>query len=116
MTSQPSTTAPRAVWDLVLTIVFLVADLVALVVSGTLDFFAFAFTDYCPAPCRAGDGIAVVLITMLCLGAVFVGGAVWCIIRLVRRRRTWWIALAMLVVQIGGGIVAFWIYAGFVNY
>lgn len=116
MTTAIQRNPQRVIWDLVLTIVLLVADLVALVVSGILDFFAFAFTDYCPAPCHAGDGITVVLITMLCLGAVFVAGGAWCIVRLVRRRRAWWIALGMLVVQIGGGIAAFWIYAGFVNY
>lgn len=116
MTKVVASPLQRAVWDVVLTIVLLVATLVVLLVSAFFDLFAIAFTDSCPEPCHAGAGIAVVFTVWICSGVLALVGTVVSIIRLVHRRRAWWFALAGLVVVIGGSIAAFWLYAGIVGY
>jgi uncharacterized BrkB/YihY/UPF0761 family membrane protein len=116
MTNEAAAALQRAVWDVVLTIILLVATFVILFVSAFFDLFAVAFTDYCPEPCHAGAGVAVVFTVWICSAVVFLVGAVFSIIRLVRRRRAWWCALVTLVLVIAGSIAAFWLYASIVNY
>jgi hypothetical protein len=116
MTNLTMASVQRVVWDLVLTIILLVATGVILLVSAFFDFFAIAFTDYCPEPCHAGAGVAVVFTVWISTAVLTLVGAIFSIVRLVRRRRAWWFALATLLLVIVGSIAAFWLYAGIVNY
>jgi uncharacterized BrkB/YihY/UPF0761 family membrane protein len=116
MTNQTVATLQRVVWDVVLTVILLVATFITLLVSVFFDLFAVAFTDYCPEPCHAGAGIAVVFTVWICSAVIAVLGTITSIIRLVRRRRAWWVALITIVLVIVGSVAAFWLYAGIVNY
>jgi uncharacterized BrkB/YihY/UPF0761 family membrane protein len=115
MTNPIVARVQRAVWDLVLTIILLVATFVGLVVSGFFDLFLFAFTDYCPEPCHADQGIGAVFVVLICMAIVALAATIFSIFRLVRRRRAWWIALIALVVDIAGAIVAFVLYTTIVG-
>jgi uncharacterized BrkB/YihY/UPF0761 family membrane protein len=116
MTNSAAARVQRAVWDVVLTIILLVASFVVLLVSAFFDLFAIAFTDYCPEPCHAGTGIAAVFTIWICAAIVALVGVVISIVRLTRRRRAWWVALIALVLVIVGSIGAFWLYASIINY
>ena len=116
MTNPAVTTVRRALWDVVLTVIVLGASFVVLLVSAFFDLFAIAFTDYCPEPCHAGAGVAVVFTVWICSGVIALVGTVISIIRLVRRRRAWWFALASLLLVIAGSVAAFWLYAGIIGY
>ena len=98
-------------WDIALSIVFLVVAVGTLLVSAFGQLFITAFTDYCPPEtCHADVGFGeaitvygvVVIILILAIAAT--------IVFLVTRRRAWWIALIGLVVVIIGAIVAFALY------
>lgn len=106
----------RAVWDVVLTVILLVASFGVLLVSAFFDLFAIAFTDYCPEPCQAGTGIAALFTVWSCSAILALVGAIVSIVRLTRRRRAWWVALIALALVIIGGIGAFWIYASIVDH
>ena len=116
MANQQASAVRRAVWDVVLTIILLVATFVVLVVSAFFDLFAVAFTDYCPEPCHAGAGVAVVFTVWICSGVLALVGTIVSIIRLARRRRAWWFALATLLLVVIGSIAAFWLYVSIVGY
>jgi hypothetical protein len=116
MTSGVPATVKRVVWDVVLTVTLLVATFIILLVSVFFDPFAIAFTDYCPEPCHAGAGVAAVFTVWICSAVLAVVGTVFSIVRLVRRRRAWWFALATLLLVIVGSIAAFWLYASIVDY
>jgi hypothetical protein len=116
MANQLGATVQRAVWDVILTIMLLVATFVVLVVSAFFDLFAVAFTDYCPEPCHAGAGVAVVFTVWISSGVLALVGAIVSIIRLARRRRAWWFALATLLFVMVGGIAALWLYASIIGY
>lgn len=105
----------RAVWDLVLTIILLVATFVTLVVSAIFDVFIFAFTDVCPEPCHVDQGITIVFIVFIGMGVIALGATIFSIVRLVRRRRAWWVALAALVLVIIGGVAAFVLYTSIIG-
>ena len=111
MTNPTLAKVQRAVWDIVLTIILLVATFVTLVVSAFFDLFIFAFTDYCPQPCHADQGITTVFAILIGMGAIALGATIFSIFRLVRRRRAWWIALIGLVLVGIGGVLAFVLYA-----
>jgi hypothetical protein len=116
MTNQSVATVRRVLWDVVLTVILLVATAVILFVSAFFDLFAVAFTDYCPEPCHAGAGVAVVFTVWICSGVIALVGTIFSIVCLVRRRRAWWVALATMVLVILGSVAAFWLYAGIVAY
>jgi hypothetical protein len=115
MTNPTVAPVRRAVWDVILTIVLLVASFVVLLTAAFFDLFAIAFTDYCPEPCHAGAGVAIVFTIWICSAVLALVGALVSIVRLVRRRRAWWIALTALVIVIAGSIAAFWLYAAIIG-
>ena len=115
MTNPTAARVQRAVWDLVLTIILLVATFVGLGVSGFFDVFLFEFTDYCPEPCHADQGISAVFVVLICMATVALAATIFSIFRLVRRRRAWWVALIALVVDIVGAILAFVLYTTIVG-
>jgi uncharacterized BrkB/YihY/UPF0761 family membrane protein len=118
MTNGAPVAAKRAVWDVVLTIILLVLTGVTLLVSAFADLFALAFTDYCPASCNSGAGVAVVLVVWLVSAAVALAGMIFSIVRLRRHRhrRAWWISLITLAAVITGGVAGFWLYTVIVGY
>jgi uncharacterized BrkB/YihY/UPF0761 family membrane protein len=115
MPNQSVTRVQRVVWDIVLTIILLVATFITLLVSAFFDVFIFAFTDYCPEPCHADQGITTVFVVFIGMGVIALGATILSIFRLVRRRRAWWVALAARVLVIIGGIVAFVLYTSIVG-
>lgn len=73
-------------WDIVLTILLLVATLAILLVSALFDLFAVAFTDDCPEACHADAGVAVVFTVWICSVGVALIGIVVSIISLLGLR------------------------------
>ena len=116
MSNQAVVAVQRAVWDVVLTIVLLIATFVVLVVSAFFDLFAVAFTDYCPEPCHAGAGVAVVFTVWICSFVIAAVGSIVSIVRIVRRRRAWWCDLATVILVMIGSVGAFWLYSSIVGY
>jgi hypothetical protein len=116
MTNGTAARVQRAVWDTALTVILLVATFVILLVAVFFDLFAIAFTDYCPAGCNSGAGVAVIFTVWICSTVVAVVGTILSLVRLVRRRRAWWFALATLLLVIFGSIAAFWLYASIIGY
>jgi hypothetical protein len=115
MTNPTVAKVQRVVWDLVLTIILLVATFLTLVISAFFDIFIFAFTDVCPAPCHVDQGIATVFVVLACMAAVTLAATVFSIIRLIRRRQAWWVALTALVLVGIGGILAFVLYTSIIG-
>lgn len=115
--TSPIVPRRRAAWDIVLSVVFLVAAALTAVVGGFLQLFVFAFTDDCPpATCHIGEATTSVFATWAIVAILFVASIVVTIILLVSRRRAWWVAAIGLLVVIVGGIVAFILYSGAVGY
>lgn len=96
---------PRHVVDLVATVLLLALLAVeAVAAGGGIVFLSMAFHS-CAAPgntCDAGLGTGVVTVGPVVVALVFVGTVVGCVLRLVRRRLAWPLALvgiaAMVVV------------------
>ena len=96
---------PRHVVDVVATVLLLALLAVeAVAAGGGIVFLSMAFHS-CAAPgttCDAGLGTGVVTVGPVVVALVFVGTVVWCVLRLVRRRLAWPLALvgiaAMVVV------------------
>jgi hypothetical protein len=103
--SQPNT--GRRVADPVVSIVFIILGLVAIILEGVTDVLLLFTSADSPGDIEGA--------TTLAFGLLLVGGAVWliacvlAIIFLVRRHRGWWLALIALLVPVGcaiGGFIA----------
>lgn len=115
--TSPTAPRPRAVWDIVLSIVFLVAAVVTALIGAVSQVFILAFTDYCPpATCHIDQGTNSVFATWIVIAVVLLVSIVLTIVLLVRRRRAWWVALIGLVLVIIGAIVGFVMYITAVGY
>jgi uncharacterized membrane protein len=106
----------RAVWDVVLSIVFGVLALVFGVLAVFFQFVEVAFTDYCEAHCHPGVGISGVFIIDAVVAVIVIAAVVVAIRRLVRGRRGWWVMLTAFVVVILGAVGASVVYAAAVGY
>jgi hypothetical protein len=107
----------RAVWDIVLSIVFLVIAAVSTVLGGFLGLFFAAFTDYCPPKtCNENLGIAEVLGVYGFLIVVVLVAVILTIVFLTRRRRAWWLGAAATVISIICAIVAYALYSAAIGY
>jgi hypothetical protein len=116
MTNDVTPAVRPVVWDRVLTIVLLVVAFLSLLVSALADLFLVAFTDYCPDPCHIDVGVPVVFLVWIVSAVVVIAGTVFSIVRLRRRSRAWWVALATLAIVTGGGVAAFLLYTSIVGY
>jgi uncharacterized BrkB/YihY/UPF0761 family membrane protein len=115
--TSPSQPRPRAVWDIVLSIVFLVIAVVTSLIAAISQLFVLAFTDYCPAAtCNSDEGVTRVLTTWTVIAILLIASIVFTIVLLVKRRRAWWVAMIGLLVVIIGAIVGFVLYLAAVGY
>jgi uncharacterized BrkB/YihY/UPF0761 family membrane protein len=115
--TSPIAPRRRAVWDIVLSIVFLAVGTLTALVGGFFQLFIFAFTDDCPpATCHIDQATTDVFATWAIVAVVFLAAIVLTIVLLAQRRRAWWVALIGLIAVVVGGIVGFILYAGAVGY
>jgi MFS family permease len=97
----------RQVWDIVISIIFLVLGLATFGIGGVLSVFLAAFTDNCPpATCNAELGLSAVFGIYGVAAVLFFIALVVTIVLLVLRRRGWWVALIGLAVSIAAVIAA----------
>src|ERR1700730_2389209 len=76
--------------DVVLSTVLLVISAISWATAAGMEFFAMAFTDYCPAEtCSADRAFLSIAVGLSAAAALFVIGAVLAIIRNIRRRLGW---------------------------
>jgi hypothetical protein len=103
--SRPKTAA--SVIDLVLSIVFMILGVIAIILEAIMDVLLVFTSADSPGDIEGATDLAFVLL--------FIGGAVWlvacvlAIIFLVRRHRAWWLALIALIAPVGcavGGFIA----------
>lgn len=105
----------RAVWDIVLSIVFLVGTVVAYVIGAATTLFAMAFTDYCPPGCDVDLGVNSVFGVGIGIAVLDLAAVVLTIVLLATRRRGWWLGLAAGVLTVVGWIVAFVLYVNAIS-
>ena len=87
--------------NVVLSIVFIVATLVFLVVGSLVDFIALVFTDNCPpATCNVDHAVSSVVAAILVAAVIALLGIVFTIIWLVRRIQAWPFALVSAVLVV----------------
>jgi uncharacterized BrkB/YihY/UPF0761 family membrane protein len=115
--SSPTPQRTRAVWDIVLSIVFLVIAIVLTVLGGLLGLFSAAFTDNCPAStCNQSLGIAELFGVYGFLIVAVVVAIILTIVFLTRRRRAWWLGASAIVLSIVCAIAAEALYSAAVGY
>jgi hypothetical protein len=115
--TSPNPPRHRAVWDIVLSVVFLVLALVTAIIGALSQFFIVAFTDDCPSDtCHIGQGVAGLALTWGVVAVIALAATVITIVLLVQRRRAWWVALIAFVVVIAGAVTAFALYVTAVGY
>ncbi|HEV7583917.1 MAG TPA: hypothetical protein VGO77_26600 [Mycobacterium sp.] len=69
-------------------------------VAAGMEFMFLAFTDYCPPErCSAERAATSVVVSVSVAAAVTLIGSVWTIVRLVRRRLGWPLAVATLALS-----------------
>jgi uncharacterized BrkB/YihY/UPF0761 family membrane protein len=105
-------TAPResrrvSGWDVAATSTLLVVTVAAVALATLLQLFSIAFIDYCPPEtCDSTAGVVSQLVVFGAMGLVALAAVVIGVVRLVRRRRAWWVALLALAVE-----AALWVLA-----
>lgn len=117
MTDTISTKRPFLGWDLAVSIAVLLLGGGFLMVAAVLDLFSAAFVGSCPVrTCSAGAAVASLGISWFVMLLLVIIGTVLTILSLVRRRRSWWIALLTLVLVVSVWIVGFVLYSQAVNH
>lgn len=102
---------------MVLSAVLVVIGAVGWVAAAGMEFFAMAFTDYCPAEtCSADRAFMSIAVALSAAAALIVIGAVVAIIRIIRRRLGWPFAAAALLLSIAAEVLGFVGYAAAVGY
>lgn len=111
MTDTVPNRRPLLIWDIVVSLTVLLVSGGFLVVAAVIDLIFAALVGSCPVrTCSAGAAVASLGISWFVMFLLVIIGAVLTIVRVVRRRRAWWIALLAFVL-----VVAIWI-TGFVLY
>lgn len=103
------TTAPRNTLDVVLSVVFAVLGSGLAVVLGVIGAFLAFVSDSCGAStaCDYSQLSAGILIAILLPSVVTVIFIVWMIVRLVRRKRAFWVPLVGAVAAVIGWGIGF---------
>jgi hypothetical protein len=114
---SPTPKPPIDRTDAVLCSVLLVVSAACWAAAAGMEFFAMAFTDYCPAQtCSADRASMSIVIAVLAAAILIVIGAVVAIVRIVRRRLGWPFAVAALVLSIAAEVLGFVGYVVAVGY
>jgi hypothetical protein len=94
--------------DVIGTTCLLIVAAVAVLVISLIMLLAIATIDYCPPGCNSDVAVVIGMLAEAVLGASFVGGLTVSVVRLVRRRRAWWVAsvtvAAVLLIGVGSFI------------
>lgn len=114
MTSAPPPRA-RATWDVALSVIFLIGNVVVFVGGAFMSVFVMAFTDYCPPGCDIDAGVDAVFAVGSALAVLGLAATAVTIVLLVRRRRAWWLPLAAGLLTVAGWVVAFALYTDAVS-
>ncbi len=115
--ASPSPKPPVDRTDVVLSTVLLVISAVGWVAAAGMEFFAMAFTDYCPAEtCSADRAFTSIVVALSAAAAVIVIGAIVATIRIIRRRLGWPFAAAALALSIAAEALGFVGYVAAVGY
>lgn len=113
----PSPKPPVDRTDVVLSAVLSVISAVIWVAAAVMEFFAMAFTDYCPAEsCSADRAFMSILVALGAAAALIVVGGIVATIRIIRRRLGWPFPAATLVLSIAAEIIGFVGYVAAVGY
>jgi len=109
--AQPTGSRRRAAWDIAVSAVLLVVAYIGYWVATFFAFLQLSLLTPCPdgtcGTVHAGGVQFVAALVIFLLGVLGTAGVV---ALQVFRRRSWWAALATLVVTIGGWFVAFGLY------
>jgi uncharacterized BrkB/YihY/UPF0761 family membrane protein len=117
MTDAIPTKRPILVWDIAISIAVLLLGGGFLVVAAVIDLFSAALVGSCPIrTCSAGAAVASLGISWFVMFLLVIIGTVLTIVSLVRRRQSWWIALAALVLVVAVWIVGFVLYSQAVSH
>jgi hypothetical protein len=110
--SLPSTppVRTRKVWDITLSVVFLVFGLISVAAGVFIEGTVVAFTDYCPPGCDVDAGLAHLALADGVGGGLAVVAAVVSIGMLVTRRRGWWLALLSWLLAMATAVAGFLVY------
>lgn len=115
--TSPTPQRTRAVWDIVLSIVFLVLAAVSTVLGGFLSLFAAAFTDSCPAAtCHQDLGVGELFGIYGFLVVALLVAIILTIVFLTRHRRAWWLGASVFVLSLVCAVVAELLYSAAVGY
>ena len=117
MTDAMSTKRPLVGWDIAVSIGILLLGGGSLMIAAVIDLFSAALVTNCPVrTCSAGAAVASLGISWFVMFLLVTIGAVLTIISLLRRRRSWWIALLALVLVIAVWIIGFVLYSQAINH
>lgn len=117
MTGTIPTKRPRPGWDIAVSIGVLLLAGGFLVIAAIIDLFSAALVGNCPIRnCSAGAAVASLGISWFIMFLLITIGAVLTIVSLVRRRRSWWIAVLVLVLVVAVWIIGFVLYSQAVNH
>jgi len=115
--TAPSRKPPPDRSDVVLSTVLLVISAIGWATAAGMEFFAMAFTDYCPAEtCSADRAFLSIAVGLSAAAALVVIGAVLAIIRIIRRRLGWPFAAATLLLSVAAEVLGFVGYVVAVGY
>jgi hypothetical protein len=117
MTDTIPTKRPLVGWDIAVSIGILLLSGGFLVIAAVIDLFSAALVANCPVrTCSAGAAVASLGISWFVMFLLVTIGAVLTIISLLRRHRSWWIALLALVLVVAVWIIGFVLYSQAVNH
>lgn len=93
--APPARPEPRT-WDIVATVVLLVLLVLGGLVTSFMSLFLVMASDSCgtgSTECNEGQLVLGVLVAAAAPWVAIVGMGVWAIVRLVRRKVAWWVAM-----------------------
>lgn len=109
--ARPVSPRRRAAWDIALSAVLLVVAFVAYAIAAFFAFLQLSLLTPCPqTPCGTVHAGGVQFVAALVIFLLGVLGTAAVVVLQILRRRSWWAALATLVLTIAGWFVAFGLY------
>jgi len=101
----------RAAWDIAISAVLLVVSYTGYWIAVFFAFLQLSLLTPCPeAPCGTSHAGGVQFVAALVIFLIGVLGTAGVVVLQILRRRSWWAAVATLVLTIAGWFVAFGLY------
>lgn len=101
----------RTVWDVVLSIVFVVFANTAFLIGAIFAILSVGLSRDCSSGCDTASASSILFAVGAILALIGLVGSILTIVFLVRRRRGWWIAATTLGLIAVGWIVGFLLFA-----